>query len=60
MAAQLDHMTAFQEFSSTLRRDDVATWTKAIRAWEHDPLMPNPFELKEKHMDKVLVDSPLI
>ena len=58
MAAQLDHTMAFQEFSSALGRDDVAMWAKTIRAWERDPSMPNPFELKEKRTYKVLAILP--
>lgn len=48
--AQLEHTTAFLEFSSSLGHDHVSVWMKAVQEWERDPSKPNPYELKEKHM----------
>ena len=55
MAAQLDHTVAFQEFSLALRQEAMSMWTKAINEWEHDPSIPNPFELKEKRKYKEIL-----
>ncbi|KAM6491179.1 hypothetical protein JOM56_013418 [Amanita muscaria] len=55
MKAQLEHTTAFQEFSSALGQDDVSLWTKAIQEWENDPSLPNPYEMKEKRISEAQV-----
>ncbi|KAM6489208.1 hypothetical protein JOM56_015378 [Amanita muscaria] len=52
---QLEHVTAFQEFSSALGQDSVSAWTRAVQQWEGDSSMPNLYELKEKRISEAHV-----
>ncbi|KAF9467072.1 hypothetical protein BDZ94DRAFT_1329986 [Collybia nuda] len=42
----VDHVLAHRELESSLPQDTVREWTATVVAWETDPLMPNPFEVR--------------
>ena len=55
LAAQAEHATVFEEFSSVLCKQDVQEWTTAIQRWEADQLRPNLYEVKEKRISEMQV-----
>lgn len=39
-----DHAVSHSEYETSLPPASIARWTAEVKAWEQDPLQPNPYE----------------